>query len=231
MVVVKADDALSVVVVAGTVKLAVSEVEEVDNKLTGGRDDAEEIPTVLRTGSRVLVLAVASGPIVKGNPNKAHSWATEEKVAGRVSRCVSFGLSDGGTYLILASHCKLRMCSCSYARCTSGSGIGKTIVCTVTSYQHRCHHVDLQDSRLGTVCAVNIANALELETVQLLGPSNKHELNLQHTGRHLRLPELRQCSRIPEPPCLPQRQCVECTSSRLRFCEASKVLLDGWIVD
>ena len=58
-----------------------TDVEE----MTGGSDEAEGIPRVLRIGSRVPVLAVASGPTVKGRSKMAHSSATAEKVAARSS--------------------------------------------------------------------------------------------------------------------------------------------------
>jgi hypothetical protein len=47
----------------------------------GGSDEADGMPTVLRIGLSVSVLAVASGPYVKGASKMAQSCARVEKVS------------------------------------------------------------------------------------------------------------------------------------------------------
>jgi hypothetical protein len=58
-------------------------VEPPVEEMTGGSDDSDGIPMVLRMGSKVPVLAVASGPYVNGRPKMAHISATAEKVAAQ----------------------------------------------------------------------------------------------------------------------------------------------------
>lgn len=70
-----------ILLVAGAVKFAVFDVDVVrDDTVAGRGDDEAFIPTVLKIGSTMPVLAVASGPIVNGKPKIAQSSATEEKV-------------------------------------------------------------------------------------------------------------------------------------------------------
>lgn len=56
-------------------------VAELEGDMIGGRDDSDGIPTVLKTPSDVLMLAVASGPTVIGKPTMAQSSAKAENVA------------------------------------------------------------------------------------------------------------------------------------------------------
>jgi hypothetical protein len=63
--------------------MALLEDIEVVEERMGGSDEAEGMPTVLRIGLSLSVLAVASGPYVKGASKIAHSCARVEKVAAR----------------------------------------------------------------------------------------------------------------------------------------------------